>query len=133
MYCIRYITTNFLRRFKKSYLHQLVVSIGNLYSTCICKCIFSLSFFFKYLLTRFYFAGYSRMEREFNYQYGWMHQHSEIYTSWLDKIPRDKCVQDFHGGHRYRHMITNLVECINSVLKGIRNLPITALVRATYF
>ncbi|XP_029154509.1 uncharacterized protein [Arachis hypogaea] len=30
-------------------------------------------------------------------------------------------------------MTTNLVECINSVLKGARNLPITALVKATFY
>lgn len=30
-------------------------------------------------------------------------------------------------------MTTNLVESMNSVFKGVRNLPITALVRATYF
>ena len=81
----------------------------------------------------FCFAGYSRTEHEFNHHYGRMHQHGEVYTSWLDEIPREKWVQAFDGGHRYGHMTTNLVECINSVLKGARNLPITALVRATYF
>ncbi|XP_072087244.1 uncharacterized protein [Arachis hypogaea] len=30
-------------------------------------------------------------------------------------------------------MTTNLVECINSVLKGARNLPVTALVRSTFY
>ncbi|RYR03231.1 hypothetical protein Ahy_B06g082085 isoform A [Arachis hypogaea] len=30
-------------------------------------------------------------------------------------------------------MTTNLVECINSVLKGARNLPITAFVKATFY
>ncbi|XP_029150734.1 uncharacterized protein [Arachis hypogaea] len=30
-------------------------------------------------------------------------------------------------------MTTNLVECINSVLKGARNLPVTALVKATFY
>ncbi|XP_029149658.1 uncharacterized protein [Arachis hypogaea] len=30
-------------------------------------------------------------------------------------------------------MTTNLVECINSVLNGARNLPITALVKATFY
>ncbi|XP_029148717.1 uncharacterized protein [Arachis hypogaea] len=30
-------------------------------------------------------------------------------------------------------MTTNLVKCINSVLKGARNLPVLALVRATYY
>ena len=62
-----------------------------------------------------------------------MHQHGEVYTSWLDEIPREKWVQAFDGRHRYRHMNMTLVECVNSVLKGARNLSITALVRATYF
>jgi hypothetical protein len=39
----------------------------------------------------------------------------------------------FDGGCRWGHMTTNLVECMNGVFKGIRNLPITALVRTTYF
>ena len=39
----------------------------------------------------------------------------------------------YNGGHRWCHMTMNLVECVNSVLKGAHNLPITALVRATYF
>nr|XP_029146947.1 uncharacterized protein LOC114924928 [Arachis hypogaea] len=30
-------------------------------------------------------------------------------------------------------MTTNLVKCINSVLKGVRNLPVTALVKATFY
>ncbi|KAL4379622.1 hypothetical protein GQ457_02G020310 [Hibiscus cannabinus] len=34
---------------------------------------------------------------------------------------------------KYGHMTTNLAEAINSSLKGIRNLPITAIVKATYF
>ncbi|RYQ90195.1 hypothetical protein Ahy_B09g096435 isoform A [Arachis hypogaea] len=39
----------------------------------------------------------------------------------------------FDGGYRWGHMTTNLVECINSVLKGARNLPVTALVKATFY
>ncbi|XP_057724710.1 uncharacterized protein LOC130940554 [Arachis stenosperma] len=103
MYCIRHIASNFLRKFEKPYLHRLVVSIG-----------------------------YSRTEREYNYHYKQMCQHGDAYTKWLDEIPREKWVQAFDGGHRYGHMTTNLVECISSVLKGVRNLPIAALVRATY-
>ncbi|RYR47040.1 hypothetical protein Ahy_A07g032947 isoform A [Arachis hypogaea] len=76
--------------------------------------------------------GYSRTEREYNYHYKQMRQHGDAYTKWLDEIPREKWVQAFDGGHRYGHMTTNLVECISSVLKGVRNLPIAALVRATY-
>ncbi|MFQ6638657.1 hypothetical protein Gotur_016708 [Gossypium turneri] len=30
-------------------------------------------------------------------------------------------------------MTSNLIECINSVLKGMRHLPITSVVRKTYF
>ena len=62
-----------------------------------------------------------------------MHQHGEVYTSWLDESPQEKWVQAFDGGHKYGHMTTTLVECVNYVLKGTRNLPIMALVRATYF
>ncbi|RYR78341.1 hypothetical protein Ahy_A01g003110 [Arachis hypogaea] len=39
----------------------------------------------------------------------------------------------FDGGHRWRHMTTSLVECINSVLKDARNLPVTAIVRSTFY
>ncbi|RYQ93561.1 hypothetical protein Ahy_B09g099829 [Arachis hypogaea] len=39
----------------------------------------------------------------------------------------------FDGGYRWGHMTTNLVECINSVLKGARNLPVTVLVKATFY
>ena len=79
------------------------------------------------------FPGYSRTEREFNIHYERMRERGEVYTDWLNEIPREKWVQAYDGGHRWGHMTTNLVECVNSVLKGARNLPITALVRATYF
>ena len=62
-----------------------------------------------------------------------MHQHGTVYTDWLDEIPLEKWIQAFDGGYRYGHMTTNLVKCMNSVLKGTRNLPITALVRMIYF
>ncbi|XP_027362454.1 uncharacterized protein LOC113870055 [Abrus precatorius] len=101
MYCIRHIADNFLRRFKASYLHKLVVHMG-----------------------------YSRTEHEFNIYYEQLRQRGEIYTDWLDEILREKWVLAYDGGHRWSHMTTNLVECINSVLKGARNLP---LIRATYF
>jgi hypothetical protein len=37
------------------------------------------------------------------------------------------------GGHRYGVMTTNLSECFNGVLKGARSLPITTLVKFTFF
>ncbi|XP_015935093.1 uncharacterized protein LOC107461142 [Arachis duranensis] len=39
----------------------------------------------------------------------------------------------FDGGYRWGQMTTNLVEFINSVLKGARNLPVTALVKAIFY
>ncbi|RDX63514.1 hypothetical protein CR513_58053, partial [Mucuna pruriens] len=35
-------------------------------------------------------------------------------------------------GCRYGHMTINLSECVNEVLKGARNLPITSLVKCMY-
>ena len=37
------------------------------------------------------------------------------------------------GGRRYGIMTTNMSKVFNSVLKGARNLPITALVQLTFF
>ena len=70
------------------------------------------------------------MDHDFNHHYERMHQHGEIYTDQLDKIPKEKT---FDGGHRYGYMTMNLVKCVNFVLKRACNLPIPALVRATYF
>ncbi|CAK8575841.1 unnamed protein product [Lathyrus sativus] len=53
--------------------------------------------------------------------------------SWLDNIPLEKWTRAFDGGCRWGNMTTNLGESMNGVFKGIRNLPITALVRSTYY
>ncbi|XP_029151648.1 uncharacterized protein [Arachis hypogaea] len=104
MYCIRHIGSNFLRRFKAPYLHKLVVN-----------------------------TGYSRTEQEYNKNYQRLKERGEAYTQWCDEIGVERWVLAFDGGHRWGHMTTNLVECINSVLKGARNLPVTALVRSTFY
>ncbi|XP_015963931.1 uncharacterized protein LOC107487748 [Arachis duranensis] len=104
MYCIRHIGSNFLRRFKAPYLHKLVVS-----------------------------TGYSRTEQEYNKNYQRLKERGEAYTQWCDEIGVERWVLAFDGGHRWGHMTTNLVECINSVLKGARNLPVTALVRSNFY
>ncbi|RZB47043.1 hypothetical protein D0Y65_050901 [Glycine soja] len=53
-------------------------------------------------------------------------------TDWLDQIPKSKWTQAYDEGKQYGHMTTNLAECMNSVLKGARALPITALVNETF-
>ena len=37
------------------------------------------------------------------------------------------------GGWRYGDMTSNMVECFNNVLKGVRSLPVTAFLQYTFF
>ena len=52
--------------------------------------------------------------------------------NWLDQICKSKWTSTHDEGKRYGHMTTNLVECMNSVLKGGQTLPITVLVKETF-
>ncbi|XP_025685490.1 uncharacterized protein [Arachis hypogaea] len=76
---------------------------------------------------------YSRTVREYEVRYQRLRERGEAYTNWLNRIPREQYALAFDGGYRWGHMTTNLVECINSVLKGVRNLPVTALVKAIFY
>jgi len=49
-------------------------------------------------------------------------------VSSIDRILLEKWTQAYYGGKRYGHMTTNLAECINSVLKGIRSLSATSVI-----
>ncbi|XP_072087275.1 uncharacterized protein [Arachis hypogaea] len=70
---------------------------------------------------------------EYNKNYQRLKERGEAYTQWCDEIDVEKWVLTFDGGHRWGHMTTNMVECINYVLKGARNLPVTAVVRSTFY
>ncbi|XP_074266518.1 uncharacterized protein LOC141589793 [Silene latifolia] len=50
----------------------------------------------------------------------------------LDSIPPSKWSLAHDGGKRYGLKTTNMSECFNGVLKGVRFLPIQALVKATF-
>ncbi|XP_057756066.1 uncharacterized protein LOC130975267 [Arachis stenosperma] len=104
IFCIRHIESNFLRKFKALYLQKLVVNIG-----------------------------FSKTVREYEVRYQHLRERGEAYTNWLNRISREQYALAFDGGYRWGHMTTNLVECINSVLNGARNLPITTLVKATFY
>ena len=52
---------------------------------------------------------------------------------WLDEIPVRQWALAHDNGRRYGIMTTNLCEVFNSVLKGARNLPITACVQLTFY
>ncbi|XP_020999606.2 uncharacterized protein LOC110281583 [Arachis duranensis] len=104
MFCIRHIESNFLTKFKAPYLQKLIVN-----------------------------KGYSRTVREYEIRYQRLRERGEAYSNWLDRIPCEQYALAFDDGYRWGHMTTNLVECINSVLEGARNLPVTALVKATFY
>ena len=69
----------------------------------------------------------------FQWQYENLCTENAEAADWINRIPREKWAQSYDEGKQYGHMTTNLAECINSVLKGTRYFPITALVKATYF
>ena len=52
---------------------------------------------------------------------------------WLEAIPFEKWSLSHDEGRRYGIMTTNMYEVFNSVLKGARSLPVTALVQLTIF
>ncbi|RYR58299.1 hypothetical protein Ahy_A05g023978 [Arachis hypogaea] len=66
--------------------------------------------------------GYSKMVEEYNINYKRLQERMPIGTTTSNYLR-----------HRRGHMTTNLVLCINSLLKGGRNLLVLALVRATYY
>ena len=86
------------------------------------------------------------MLKDLVYRVGSQHQ-SRKYESCMTKLKQldEKCLEWFNRldtkkwtlahdeGHQYGWMTTNIVECINGVLKGDRMLPITALVRLTFY
>ena len=52
---------------------------------------------------------------------------------YLEAEDKQKWTLAHDGGRRFGAMTTNLLECFNGVLKGACSLPITAMVRFTFF
>ena len=52
---------------------------------------------------------------------------------WLEAIPFEKWALSHDGGQRYEIITTNMSEVFNSVLKGARSLPVTALIQLTFY
>ncbi|CAK8576844.1 unnamed protein product [Lathyrus sativus] len=104
VYCIRHIAQNFIREIKDRNLLKKVVNVGN-----------------------------SLNQPSFMYYREEIRLPNTETLSWVDSIPVEKWTKAFDGGCRWGHMTTNLVESLNDIFKGTRNLHITALVRATYY
>ncbi|KAF7835245.1 putative transcription factor interactor and regulator CCHC(Zn) family [Senna tora] len=58
---------------------------------------------------------------------------TDLRSNWIDNIPKEQWSLAYDGGMRYSHMTTNLAESMKAVFKGVRALPITGLVKATYY
>ena len=54
------------------------------------------------------------------------------YTYLMSEDLDNKWTQSHDGGRHYRAMTTNISECFNGVLKGVRGLPIVAMVKFTW-
>ncbi|KAK5838997.1 hypothetical protein PVK06_007750 [Gossypium arboreum] len=54
-------------------------------------------------------------------------------ANYLYNIPFKQWTQVYEDGLQYGQMTSNLAECINSILKGTRYLPITSVLRETFF
>nr|KYP54142.1 hypothetical protein KK1_000316 [Cajanus cajan] len=104
VYCIRHIASNFNHRFKNTKLKEELINIG-------------------------YTTNKHRFERRLER----FREVSPEICRWIDGISLEKwAIAHDEEGRRYGHMTTNLSEAVNKVLKGARNLPITALVKCTY-
>ena len=102
--CMRYLASNFMTRFKDKLLKNLV---------CI--------------------AALASTEHKFNKHMATIGRINSKAQQWLEAIPFQLWTLSFDGGQRYGIMITNMSEVLNSVLKGARSLPFTALVQLTFF
>ncbi|XP_016164286.1 uncharacterized protein LOC107606781 [Arachis ipaensis] len=102
-YCIRHVAANFALMFKGKDSRRLLVN-----------------------------AAYAKTEAEFYYWFDIMRTENPAMCDWANRMEFDKWTQHQDGGRRFGHMTTNISECVNSVLKGTRNLPVTSLVKSTY-
>ena len=101
---MRHLASNFMTRFKDKLLKNLV-----------CR------------------ATLASTERKFNKHMTKIGRINSKALQWLEAIPFQLWALSHDGGRRYGIMKTNISEVFNSVLKGDRSLPVTALVQLTFF
>ncbi|XP_025616870.1 uncharacterized protein [Arachis hypogaea] len=102
-YCIWHVTANFALTFKGKDSRRMLVN-----------------------------AAYAKTEAEFYYWFDIIWTENPAMCEWANRMEYDKWTQHEDSGRRFGHMTTNISECVNSVLKRTRNLPVTSLVQSTY-
>ncbi|KAK9989219.1 hypothetical protein SO802_029458 [Lithocarpus litseifolius] len=78
-------------------------------------------------------AASATQERKFNATFDLIENVNRDVYQYLKDVPKKKWALTFDKGYRYGAMTTNVSECFNGVLKGARSLPITAMVKYTWF
>ncbi|XP_052113879.1 uncharacterized protein LOC127744987 [Arachis duranensis] len=102
-FCIRHVAANFALTFKGKDAKRLLVN-----------------------------AAYAKTEVEFDYWFDILQSEDPAMCEWANRIDYSLWTQHRDEGRRFGHMTTNISECVNSILKGVRNLPVASLVKATY-
>ncbi|RYQ85584.1 hypothetical protein Ahy_B10g105148 isoform B [Arachis hypogaea] len=102
-FCIRHVAANFALTFKGKDARRLLVN-----------------------------AAYAKTEVEFDYWFDILRSEDPAMCDWANRIDYSLWTQHRDEGRRFGHMTTNISECVNSILKGVRNLPVSSLVKATY-
>ncbi|XP_015948300.1 uncharacterized protein LOC107473261 [Arachis duranensis] len=102
-FCIRHVAANFALTFKGKDARRLLVN-----------------------------AAYAKTEVKFHYWFDILRSEDPTMCEWANRIEYSLWTQYCDEGRRFGHMTTNISECVNSILKGVRNLPVCSLVKATY-
>ncbi|XP_057723483.1 uncharacterized protein LOC130939391 [Arachis stenosperma] len=102
-FCIRHVVANFVLTFKGKDVRRLIVD-----------------------------AAYAKTEVEFDYWFDILRSEDPAMCEWANWIEYSLWTQHRDEGRRFGHMTTNISECVNSILKGVKNLPVCSLVKATY-
>ena len=102
--CMRHLASNFMTRFKDKLLKILV-----------CR------------------SALATKQHKFNRHMATTKRINPEAQQWLEVIPLEIWALSHDGGRRCGIMTTNMSKLFNSVLKGARSLPITALVQLTFF
>ena len=78
-------------------------------------------------------AASATQERKFNTTFNLIENVNRDAHQYLKDVPKEKWALTFNEVYRYRAMTTIVSKCFNGVLKGARSLPITTMVKYTWF
>lgn len=102
-FCLRHIASNFNERFHDKHLMEMIMK-----------------------------AGHANQLWKFNAIMEAIRNYNSDAGKSLDEIPLEMWTLAYDGGRRYGVMTTHLPACLDVLLKGAQNLPITAMVQSIF-